>query len=64
MTQNVVDNLTGFIYPCNSSKTARLLNDLNDKADKNAELYFDLKRDYEECVNQKKNSQRRSTSIS
>ena len=40
-SQGVLDTLTGFMYQGNE-QTCKLLNDLNDKADKNAELYFEL----------------------
>lgn len=37
VSQSIIDNLTGYIYQGNR-KTCNLLNELNDRADRNAEL--------------------------
>ena len=37
-SQYIVDKLTGYNYPCNSKELADLLNQLNNRADKNAEF--------------------------
>lgn len=47
-SQYVVDNITGYIYPCNNRRIVDLLNQLNNQADKNLEKYYELKKKLEE----------------
>ena len=47
-SQYVVDNITGYIYPCTNRRIVDLLNQLNNQADKNLEKYYELKKKLEE----------------
>lgn len=47
-SQYLIDNQTGYIYPCNNRRIVDLLNQLNNQADKNAEKYYKLKKKIEE----------------
>ena len=42
-SSEIVDSLTGYTYYCNNKEIVDLLNKMNNRADKNAEKYWDLK---------------------
>ena len=42
-SSEIVDSLTGYTYYCNNKEIVDLLNKMNNRADRNAEKYWDLK---------------------